>query len=155
MTCRYFDRFLLQGVNRNWRQACLFYLTPGLICEGYWQVNSRRSFFRIADPTSGFPDPFSSGALILKAITPCAKTGFGHAKLVIIYVEENFSVLLVISIKTIFSVFIGMHVREVSRRRLSASQVVRPDQTRRHQWSPRTMYGCHSCSPLATVGPSI
>ena len=47
--CRYFDRFLLQ-VHRNWRQACLFYLAPGLICEGYWQVNSRRSIFRFADP---------------------------------------------------------------------------------------------------------
>ena len=53
VTCRYFDRFLLQGVDRNWRQACLFYLAPGLICEGYWQVNSRRSIFRIADPTIG------------------------------------------------------------------------------------------------------
>ena len=49
VTCRYFDRFLLQ-VDRNWRQACLFYLAPGLICEVYWQVNSRRSIFRIADP---------------------------------------------------------------------------------------------------------
>ena len=50
VTCRYFDRFLLQGVDRNWRQACIFYLAPGLICEVYWQVNSRRSIFRIADP---------------------------------------------------------------------------------------------------------
>ena len=50
VTCRYLDRFLLQ-VDRNWRQACLFYLAPGLICEGYWQVNSRRSIFRIADPS--------------------------------------------------------------------------------------------------------
>ena len=50
VTCRYFDRFLLQGVDKKWRQACLFYLAPGLICEGYWQVNSRRSIFRIADP---------------------------------------------------------------------------------------------------------
>ena len=35
MTCRYFDRFLLQGVNRNRHQACFFYLAPGiiLICE--------------------------------------------------------------------------------------------------------------------------
>ena len=49
MTCRYFDKFLLQGVDRNWRQACFFYLAPGLICEGYWQVYSRRSIFRIAD----------------------------------------------------------------------------------------------------------
>ena len=49
VTCRYFDRFLLQ-VDRNWRQACIFYLAPGLICEGYWQVNSRRSIFHIADP---------------------------------------------------------------------------------------------------------
>ena len=53
VTCRYFDRFLLQGVDGNWRQACFFYLAPGLICEVYWQVNSRRSIFRIADPTFG------------------------------------------------------------------------------------------------------
>ena len=53
VTCRYFDRFLLQGVDRNWSQACFFYLAPGLICEGYWQVNSRRSIFRIADPRIG------------------------------------------------------------------------------------------------------
>ena len=53
VTCRYFDRFLLQGVDKKWRQACFFYLAPGLICEGYWQVNSRRSIFRIADPTYG------------------------------------------------------------------------------------------------------
>ena len=45
--CRYFDRFLLQGVYKNWRQACLFYLAPGLICEGYWQVNSRRAIFAL------------------------------------------------------------------------------------------------------------
>ena len=51
MTCRYFDRFLLQGVDRNWCQAYFFYLAPGLICEGYWQVNSQRSIFHIADPT--------------------------------------------------------------------------------------------------------
>ena len=51
VTCRYFDRFLLQRVDKNWCQACFFYLAPGLICEGYWQVNSRRSIFRIADPT--------------------------------------------------------------------------------------------------------
>ena len=51
MTCRYFDRFLLQVVDRNWHQACLFYLAPGLICEGYWQVNSGRLIFRIVDPT--------------------------------------------------------------------------------------------------------
>ena len=49
--CRYFDRFLLQGVDKNWRQACYFYLAPGLICEVYWQVTSRRSIFRIADPS--------------------------------------------------------------------------------------------------------
>ena len=54
VTCRYFDRFLLQGVDNNWRQACLFYLAPGLICEGYWQVNSRRSIFRIADPNNDY-----------------------------------------------------------------------------------------------------
>ena len=57
VTCRYFDRFLLQGVDRNWRQACLFYLAAGLICEGYWQVNSRRSIFRIADPNFDFSVP--------------------------------------------------------------------------------------------------
>ena len=28
VTCRYFDRFLLQGVDRNWRKACLFSLAP-------------------------------------------------------------------------------------------------------------------------------
>ena len=56
VTCRYFDRFILQGVDRNWRQACFFYLAPSLICEGYWQVNSRRSIFRIADPTNDVPD---------------------------------------------------------------------------------------------------
>ena len=39
-TCRYFDSFLLQGVDRNWHQACIFYLAPGLIREGCWQVNS-------------------------------------------------------------------------------------------------------------------
>ena len=50
VTCRYFDRFLLQGVDKNWRQACLFYLAPGLISEVYWQVNSRKLIFRIADP---------------------------------------------------------------------------------------------------------
>ena len=50
VTCKYFDRFLLQRVDKNWRQACLFYLALGLICEGYWQVNSRSSIFRIADP---------------------------------------------------------------------------------------------------------
>ena len=50
VTCRYFDRFLLQGVDRNWRQACPFYLALGLISEVYWQVNSRRSIFHIADP---------------------------------------------------------------------------------------------------------
>ena len=51
VTCRYFDRFLPQGVDRNRCQACLFYLAPGLICEGYWQVNSGRLIFRIVDPT--------------------------------------------------------------------------------------------------------
>ena len=52
VTCRYSDRLLLQlQVDRNRRQACLFYLTPGLICEGYWQVNPRKSVIRIADPT--------------------------------------------------------------------------------------------------------
>ena len=28
-------------------------MAPGLICEGYWQVYSQRSIFRIADPTYG------------------------------------------------------------------------------------------------------
>ena len=31
ITCRYFDRFLLQGVDGNWHQAWLFYLAPGII----------------------------------------------------------------------------------------------------------------------------
>ena len=56
MICRYFDRFLLQGVDRNQRQACLFYLTRSLICEGYWQVNSWRLIFLIADPNVGSKD---------------------------------------------------------------------------------------------------
>ena len=51
VTSRYFNRFLLQGIDKNWRQACLFYFALGLICEGYWQVNSQRSIFRIEDPT--------------------------------------------------------------------------------------------------------
>ena len=42
--------FLLQGVDRNWHQASFFYLAPHLICEGYWQVNSRRSIFCIVHP---------------------------------------------------------------------------------------------------------
>ena len=50
VVCRYLDRFLLQGVDRNWRQAYFFYLASDLICEGYWQVNSRRLIFGIADP---------------------------------------------------------------------------------------------------------
>ena len=50
VTCRYFARFLLQGVDRNWHQACFFCLALGLICEGYRQVYSQRSIFRIADP---------------------------------------------------------------------------------------------------------
>ena len=28
VTCRYFDRFLLQEVDKNWRQAWFFYLAP-------------------------------------------------------------------------------------------------------------------------------
>ena len=51
VTCRYFDRFLLQGVDRNRRKPAFSNLAPGLICEVYWQVNSRRSIFRIADPS--------------------------------------------------------------------------------------------------------
>ena len=50
VTCRYFRRFLLQGVDRNWHQACHFHLALYLICEGYWQVNSRWSIFCIVDP---------------------------------------------------------------------------------------------------------
>ena len=59
VTCRFFDRFLLQGVDKNWRQACFFYLAPGLINEVYWQVNSRRSIIRIADPILGLCDHYS------------------------------------------------------------------------------------------------
>ena len=51
ITCRYLDRFLLQGVDRNRHQTSLFYLALGLICEGYWQVNSQRLIFCIADPS--------------------------------------------------------------------------------------------------------
>ena len=47
VTCRYWTRFLLQGVYRNRHQACFFYLATGLICEGYWQVNSHRSIFSL------------------------------------------------------------------------------------------------------------
>ena len=54
LTWRYFDRFLLQGVDRNQHQACFFYLALGLICEGYWQVNSWRTIFHIANPTLGY-----------------------------------------------------------------------------------------------------
>ena len=50
ITCSYFDRFLLQGIDTNWCQACFFYLALGLICEGYWQVNSQKLIFCIADP---------------------------------------------------------------------------------------------------------
>ena len=50
LSSRYFDRSL-QRIDRYWRQACLFYMAPGLICEGYWQVNSWRSIFFIVDPT--------------------------------------------------------------------------------------------------------
>ena len=46
VTCRYWARFLLQ-VYRNRHQACFFYLATGLICEGYWQVNSHRSIFSL------------------------------------------------------------------------------------------------------------
>ena len=38
VTCKYFDGFLLQVVNRNWYQACFFYLAPGLICERYGKL---------------------------------------------------------------------------------------------------------------------
>ena len=76
VTCRYFDRFLLQGVDKNWRQACFFYLAPGLICEGYWQVNSRRSIFRIADPTLGdrMGTHAKPRALRLQRNSPCTQT---------------------------------------------------------------------------------
>ena len=50
VTYRYFHRFLLQGVDKNWCQACLFYLAPGLICEGYWQVSSRKVDFSHCGP---------------------------------------------------------------------------------------------------------
>ena len=68
VTCRYFDRFLLQGVDKKWCQACFFYLAPGLICEGYWQVNSRRSIFRIADPNKDYN--FSKIFVMLTTIQP-------------------------------------------------------------------------------------
>ena len=92
MTCRYFDRFLLQ-VDKNWRQACFCYLAPGLMCEGYWQaVNSRRSIFRFADPINGdFDDQFvvtdNDGASKLI----CHHTlGFLSASLVIIILVQSF-----------------------------------------------------------------
>ena len=50
VTCRYFDRFLLQGVDRNWRQAlCSFYLAPGLIHGDIGKL-FLRSIFCMADP---------------------------------------------------------------------------------------------------------
>ena len=55
-TCRYFKRFLLQKVDRNRCQVCLFYLALAQICEGYWQVNSRRSIFHIADPNLSYAE---------------------------------------------------------------------------------------------------
>ena len=33
------------------KPAFSIHLAPGLICEGYWQVNSQRLIFRIAEPT--------------------------------------------------------------------------------------------------------
>ena len=50
MTCRYYDRFYYKELIEI-GAACVFYLAPGLICEEYWQVNSQKSIFRIADPT--------------------------------------------------------------------------------------------------------
>ena len=35
----YFDKFLLQGVNRNWHQSGLFYLAPSLTLGGCLLVN--------------------------------------------------------------------------------------------------------------------
>ena len=37
--CRYFGKFLLQGVNRNWRQSGFFYLAPSLTLGGCLLVN--------------------------------------------------------------------------------------------------------------------
>ena len=36
--CRYLSKFLLQGVNINWRQSGLFYLEPSLTLGGYLLV---------------------------------------------------------------------------------------------------------------------
>ena len=47
VTCRYFNRFLLQGVDKNWRQACLFYLAPGLICEDIGKLILEGRFFAL------------------------------------------------------------------------------------------------------------
>ena len=44
------DFYYKELIYRNRRQACFLYLAPGLICGGYWQVNSGRSIFCIADP---------------------------------------------------------------------------------------------------------
>ena len=37
-TCIYFSGLSLQGVNRNWCQSSIFYLTSSLMCGGYLQV---------------------------------------------------------------------------------------------------------------------
>ena len=39
LICRYFGKFLLQGVNRNWRQSGFFYLAPSLTLGGCLLVN--------------------------------------------------------------------------------------------------------------------
>ena len=36
VTCRYFDRFLLQGADRNWRQACFLNQTGA----GLWPAHA-------------------------------------------------------------------------------------------------------------------
>ena len=100
VTCRYFDRFLLQ-VDRNWRQARV-YLASGVICEGYWQVNSRRSIFGIADPTFAYSAIMRSkvSCVLLQTIITAGDLLTNHARMLnfsayrlYFHLEINFEIL--------------------------------------------------------------
>ena len=47
----YSSGFPRQGVDRNWRQSSVFYLTVSLISGGCLLVNSQKSNFHIGNPT--------------------------------------------------------------------------------------------------------
>ena len=51
MTCSNFSGFMLQGVDGNWRQSSVFYLTASLISGGCLLVNYQKSIFHIGNPT--------------------------------------------------------------------------------------------------------